>query len=317
MVVRRIAIAAVVALVVPTAALGSNRARRGRVLLHPHYRVVGHDGEATNGAQTILWHGGPTVVGTLIDERNGRRTPVRLPRYCRHPVGSQQQLGDSWLLADCARTRLGLYSLRRHRWRSIAIHGPCRRSDAPPGDCVPVAVGTHWIEYDQSSEHLGDRSFFQNITSGAIRDDPGTARTLADLDAPTLARRVCAPLRVPSDGTLQFEGRFALAIDSQGNASLGACATRLHVPAGAAALGVAIGPDAVIYDTAPHRPISGISLPSLRRFAVALPADADDVIGVDLSVGHIYVEAQTRSGRYDVWSARASALRPGHPAARG
>ena len=58
--------------------------------------------------------------------------------------------------------------------------------------------------------------------------------------------------------------------------------------------------DAVIYDTAPNSPLHGVSLPDLQRFMIALPRGANDVIKADLSLGHIYVDAQTRGGHYDV-----------------
>jgi hypothetical protein len=154
----------------------------------------------------------------------------------------------------------------------------------------------------------GDTFLFQNIVSGAVRRDPSSSRVVPDLDSPALARRVCAPVRVPSNGTLAFQGRFVLVTHYQGNTFLQKCGTRLHELAGSSVSDPSIGAGAVIYDTGPHGPLHGISLPGLKRFTIALPRGADDVIGSDLSLDHIYVEAETRSGRYDVWSAPASTL---------
>jgi hypothetical protein len=129
-----------------------------------------------------------------------------------------------------------------------------------------------------------------------------------DLDSRTLARRVCPAVRVPLNGTLVFRGRFVLVDHYQGNTYLQECGTGLHEQAGGSVSDAAIGPDAVIYDGSPSQRLQGITLPGIQRFTIALPDGADDVIGSDLSVKHIYVEAETRGGRYDVWSAPASTL---------
>lgn len=212
---RRVIVVAAVLLAIPSAAAwGLDGRKDGPIVLRPAYRVVGHDGEQTNGSYTIFWRGGArAVIGTLLNERSGQRTVVRLPGDCRHPVGSQEFLGDSWLLADCAQCRLGLYSLRAHRWRSLAVRGPCRHQAK---SCSAIATGSRWVEYDRSSSHTGDTFFFQNIVSGVVRRDPRTSRVLPDLDSPTLARRVCRPVRVPSNGTLAFDGRFVLVIQLSG-----------------------------------------------------------------------------------------------------
>lgn len=164
------------------------------------------------------------------------------------------------------------------------------------------------VEYDRSSSRTGDTFFFQNIASGAVRADPRSSRVFPDLDARTLARRVCPGVRVPLNGTLVFQGRFVLVDHYQGNTYLQECGTGLHELAGGSVSDAAIGPGAVIYDGAPAQRLRGIALPGIRRFAIALPAGAADVIGSDLSVKHLYVEAETRGGRYDVWSAPASTL---------
>jgi hypothetical protein len=308
MVIRRIVLAVCALLVVPSAGLASHRSAGHQIVVHPRFRVVGHDGEATNGAYTIVWNGRRGVVGTLVDERSGQRVLVRLPGYCRAPVDSQPYLGGSWLLVDCTKARMGLYSLAHRWWRSVAVKGPCRGFN--PGRCGPVAVGTDWIEYDDERNiNLGDKFVFQNVVTGAIRRDPTNARTRADLDSPRLAQRVCAPLRVPSNGTVEFQGRFALAINYQANVFLEECGTRLHVSLGSALDNQAIAPAAVIYGTGLRGVLSGIFLPSLQRFAVTPPAVSGPLIRVDLSISHIYVDATDRRGRYNVWSAPTSALR--------
>lgn len=282
-----------------------------QTVAHPRYRVVGHDGEQTNGRETIFWRGGGgAVLGTLLDERSGHRTVVRLPRDCRHPVGSQEFIGHGWLLADCTPRRLRLYSLSAHRWRSLAVRGPCRRQALA---CSAIAVGSRWVEYDRATVRTGDTFYFQNIATEAVRGDPTTAHVFPDLNSSELMRRVCAPVRVPPDGALRFQGPFVLVIHYQAEAVLQRCGTQLHARAGSSASSSAIGPRAVIYDTGPHHPIGGITLPGLQRFTIALPREADDVIAVDVARAHLYVDGTTRNGHYDVWSAPLSTASPVSP----
>jgi hypothetical protein len=305
MMLRRVAFGVVVMWLIPAGAFGS-RPSAQLVKVRPHYRIVGHDGVATDGRYTMVWRLHGAVIGTMIDERTGRQVLVRTAPGCSAPVSAQPVFGDSWLEVDCSRTRLELYSLSRQLWSSVAVRGPCRGSQLPGGNCDPVAIGTDWIKYDRATVRHGDQYFFQNIKTGRVQVDPSTAHVRADLDWPALARRVCAPLRNPADGTLTFDSGVVLAVDDQGGAYLRRCGTSLRLLAGRPPLPIAIGPSEVIYDTSPHGTIHAISLPTLQRSSITLPAEAFDVIGVAVGDAHIYVEAQTHSGRYDVWSAPTS-----------
>src|SRR5581483_505647 len=195
----------------------------------PHYRLVGHHGMATDGRYTVLWSGGPGEVGTFIDEQTGRRWRVMLPAGCRKGGPVSPTLGDSWLLADCGRGRVELYSPAARDWQAVTVAPACRNYRSSAGGCIPIAVGTDWIEYDKQSIRLGDRFIFQNIATGAVRGDPTNAKTLADLDSPSLAQRVCDPLRVPRHGQLTFDGRFAVAEGATGT-FLEKCGTHLRIP---------------------------------------------------------------------------------------
>jgi hypothetical protein len=266
---------------------------------HPRYRVVGHDGQATDGLYTILWSRQAGVIGTIVDERTGARTLLTLPAGCANGP-SQPTLGDSWLLVDCARGQVDLYSPAAAQWRSVAVAPACANFRSSAGGCIPIHVGTDWIEYDQQSNRFGDRFVFQNIASGALRKDPSNRRTIVNLDSPTLAEPVCGPLRVPREGTLEFAGRFAVA-DGPSGTFLERCGTRLHLSLPPDF--IALTPHAIVTIGRPTRALGGILLPSLRRFTVALPPGRPDVIAVDLSRTRIYVDAMARSGAYNVWSA--------------
>lgn len=262
----------------------------------PHYRLVGHHGVATGGRYTVLWSVRRGEVGTFIDEQTGRRRRVMLPPGCRSGRRISPVLGDSWLLADCGPGRVELYSPGSDEWRAVTVPAACRRA------CVPLAVGTDWIEYDKHSHRLGDGFIFQNIATGAVLPDPTNATTLADLDSPVLAQRVCAPLRVPPHGGLTFDGRFAVAEGETGT-FIEKCGTHLHVPVPSA--DVTTAPGALVWSVSPTSAPSGVFLPSLRRFTIAPPPGHSFIVDVELSVRHIYVTVAAGGGGADVWSAPA------------
>jgi hypothetical protein len=294
------AIVSVLLLALSGAAAWSNAAARP-LTLHPHYRIVAHDGQATDGPYTVLWTKRRGELGTMINEQTGRRAQVILPAGCAN-APSMPVLGGSWLLADCSRGRVDLFSPAAGQWRAVTVAPACRNFRSTAGGCVPIDVGTDWIEYDKQSDRLGDRFIFQNIASGAVRRDPRNQRTVANLDSAALARHVCAPLRVPRHGTLTFDGHFAVA-DGPLGTFLECCGTPLHrrLPSN----DIALAPGALIAIGKPTDALSGIFLPSLRRFSIVPPPGRPDMIGVDLSLRHIYVDALARSGTYNVWSAPA------------
>ncbi|MGN6870147.1 MAG: hypothetical protein ACTHMY_17295 [Solirubrobacteraceae bacterium] len=189
-----------------------------------------------------------------------------------------------------------LYLPASDEWRAITVAAACRRV------CVPLAVGTDWIEYDKRSRRRGDRFIFQNIATGALLGDPTNATTVADLDSPVLAQPVCPPLRVPRHGTLTLNGRFAVAAGATGT-FIEKCGTHLRVPVSSE--NVAAAPGSFVWLTSATRPMSGVLLPSLKRFTVAAPTVHVYLVDVELSSRHIYVTVSTGGGGADVWSAPA------------
>ena len=268
----------------------------------PHYRVVGHHGVATDGRYTLLWSTRRGEVGTFIDELTGRRRRIMQPAGCRSGGRITPVLGDSWLLAACGPGLVESYSPAAHEWRAVTVAPECRNYRTSAGGCIPIAVGTDWIEYDKQSIRFGDRFIFQDIATGAVRRDPTNARTLADLDSPVLAQRVCAPLRVPRHGTLTFDGRFAVADGATGT-FIEKCGTRLRVPVPSNY--VATGPRSLVWLTSPTQPVSGVFLPTLRQFSVARPPGHSYLVDVELSLRHIYITVSAGGGGADVWSAPA------------
>jgi hypothetical protein len=165
---------------------------------------------------------------------------------------------------------------------------------APPFD-NPVAVGADWIEYFavDSGGYV-----FQNIASGRLRIlvawRPG-GRIIPDLNAPSLARTLCAPLRVPADwtpyaawsaypfneklhaGAVTLDGRFAIAAgtthpDLQGQYAsetlLERCGSYIRRPLGG---DFTASPHVVLAGNVYNGPLAGYALPSLTPVRVAVP----------------------------------------------
>lgn len=302
---RALAVALATLLLAP-AAIGSLR-DTDQPVAHLHWRIVGHQGVSIDGAYTMLWGRGPIVLGTLLNERTGRRAVVRLPRDCRRPGGIEETVGGPWLMADCNERYVGLYSLAGHRWHNLAVRGPCRHRT--PSSCPAEAIGSRWIEYDSGTPNRGDVYIFQNIASGAIRRDPATRRVIADLDARRLAHHLCARISVPPDGSLEFGGWFALAL-YESNTYLERCGTRMHRLLTSSDSASGIGSDLVVYVTDLRGPIHAISLPSLRRFTIALPRRARFVDFLEVGLRHIYLNAQIGNNGYAIFSAAISSLPP-------
>jgi hypothetical protein len=208
--------------------------------------------------------GGPAATdgtqrGTLIDDRTGKQTSIARPR-CAFPV-----IGGSWLLfANCGQ-----------RLELISLSGAASRTVDRPVGAAPIAIGTQWVEFDQGCDevHSCHTYLFTNIYTGQVRGDPTGANTIADLNYPSLARRVCSPLRVPQaasftppTGLLTFVGSFAIAKNAR--VFLERCGTRLHRLIDPNDGPVAATPRVIMWTTSE---LDGIFLPNLRGFTARLP----------------------------------------------
>lgn len=303
-------LAVFVVVMIATWSAGAVGARRWQApgTLHVRFGVV--DGVvSTNGPYTVITR--PSGGRVVVDETSGGRARLRLPNYCRRPTGDPI-LGDSWLLVPCDTSRVALYSFARRHWRSIAVARSCVHFHAGRGSsCVPTAVGTDWIEFDEESTHFGDVDVFQNIHTGALRRDPTGTRTFPDLDSARLARQLCSPLHIPSRTFVRFafQGPFVLATDEAGP-RLERCGTTRHwVLSGA--LQAAMAPGVVMWiDLGGRKPLDGIFIPSLQRFSVALPRQATNAVYLQLSNRHIYLTGSTKRSPSVTWSAPLPVANP-------
>lgn len=308
-------IAILSAAVVGPAEAASLRGAPAGPTVRPRWHVVARGGgAATDGPYTMLWSPRAGVAGTLINELTAQRTRVAMPPGCPDAVGGQDFLGDTWLLVPCPHSSMDLYALATGQWTRVSIPAVCRRRAGTGPSCSPAAVGTDWIRYDENRRRLGDRSLFQNIVTGAVRNDPTNAHIQPDLDSPLLIDPVCAPLRAPSassQNTLEFEGRFAV-LSTDGGIFLEHCATHLRQLLTDAAPWVTAAPHEVMWVLRPQSRLDGIFLPSRRRFTVSRPARAS-VDGILISARHLYVIGEAGRGETAdttgvVWSAPLPAL---------
>jgi hypothetical protein len=135
--------------------------------------------------------------GTVINDRTGQRTAFV------HPDCGPFVFGGPWLLAECVPpvpASVGLEELTTGAWLTFT---------APVGE-HPVAAGADWIEFmrlESCSDYCRFAYTFENIRTGTLRTIPyrGGGRTIPDLNTPTLARRLCSPLRLPrGPGSMTF-----------------------------------------------------------------------------------------------------------------
>jgi hypothetical protein len=203
------------------------------LVLHPRFRPLSFTGSQTDGRYTLLSTTVQGEVGVVVDELTGAQRVVWLPADCPVPANGPM-LGGGWLLESCTTSRVDLYSLITQTWRQVAVAPGCSRFNAgTTSSCVPAAIGSDWIEYDESSEQFGDRFVFQSISGGELRRDPANARTVVDLSSPRLARSLCAPLSVSKYGRVTLDVAFAVASGPAG-AFLERCGRRLHLALGPA-----------------------------------------------------------------------------------
>jgi hypothetical protein len=248
----------------------------------------------------------PFSGGVLINEQTGKARSV--PRADCFAIAVS---AGRWLLFDCYGNSLGnyqLYSISHSSWRPVAA----------PARANPVAIGAYWIEYFavDSGTYV-----FQNIKTGTLRTlsawRPG-GTTIPDLNSPSLARRLCSPLRVPADwtpyarwsaypyneklhaGSVTVDGRFAVVEGTSRPTSTGEvtgyayverCGSHVRKPTSQEFVANA---HAIIGGGgAPGSTLTGWLLPSLTRVTIREPAYAQGAYGdqtsIALSSHHLYL----------------------------
>jgi hypothetical protein len=235
--------------------------------------------------------------GVLINEQTGMRRSV--PRSGCFAIAVS---AGRWVLFDCYRSSAGnyqLYSIPRRSWRSVAA----------PARANPRAIGAYWIEYFavDSGTYV-----FQNIKTGTVRTltawRPG-GTTIPDVNSPSLAGRLCSPLRVPADwtpyphwsaypyneklhaGWATVDGRFAVVQGTSrptgtgeltGYAYVEQCGSRVRKPT---RQGFVANAHAIIAPSGGSDPtFTGWLVPSLTPVTIPAPGYNQGVYGNDTSI---------------------------------
>jgi hypothetical protein len=284
----------------------------GTLVLHPVFRHAGAVAAVLADDRYAFAHAVFTAngdrFGVAVDERTGKPTALSRPGGCR-PVA----LGGPWLALRCS-NRYDLYGLSSGRWQAFA-QNPSLGCVLVGAGCYQAAgVGARWVEFVGGCNditHCSPSYVLQNIQTGRLENDPTGETTIADLNSPSLARKVCSPLSVPHAdigvegitdlsgwGSLTFHGSFAVASGYQGT-FLERCGTRLHqrllgprptydsraIPCPRPNCPPAGNSRAIIWQSA-NRQLAGVLLPSLRRFVIPVPK-AVDPQGDILSPGNV------------------------------
>lgn len=285
------------------------------VVLHLKFRrvITGVDGQSgssvlTSGRYALISFSRSADFVThflLLDDRTGKRSMIRT-------AGLNEVLafGAPWILFSNFGS-LELYNIGTRKWRPF--YPELYNATYPEGyvlSATVVAMGARWVEFEvNQTGSCGDGIHnecgaithpFYNIRTGKRRYESPENTTVFDLNSSTLLRTVCRPLRVPSNGSLTFYGKFAVASepDSEQDKSLflERCGSYLHMeidepkggPSGDLYAGdLSANTHAVLWRVLDatgrwHGRFAGRLLPSLRGFTVTLPSN-------------IHIPVQTRS----------------------
>jgi hypothetical protein len=265
-------------------------ARAGQVVLGSSFQLIGGVGGVVASGDYLLLK---TSAGwSAINQRLG--TTTLLDPQCQ-VIG----LDPPWVLMSCPLTTpnpLGtvdaaLYSLPDGIRQTVTLSPGMPYCSSPPYDsevsCSAKAVGADWIEWVASSyHHLPTEVYFQNIQTGRLRSDPTNATTFADLNSPSLAHRTCPGVRLLPNlsysvysggtawGSLTPYGQFALAVTDNG-AFLERCGTHMRRLLTSQSTdyssALASNAAAIVWQAVPNH-LSGLFLPSLQTFTIALPS---------------------------------------------
>jgi hypothetical protein len=234
---------------------------------------------------STTFSGGFGTGWIVINQRLG--TTTALDPEC-HFVG----LGPPWVLMSCPQTSnpggpsdVALYSLTEGTRQTVTpnpgLPPQCPQPDVETECASPAAVGADWIKWDASCYNCAVTSFFQNVQTGELRDDPTNATTFADLNSPALAHSTCPGVRLMREpdglvawGSLTPDGQFALVTGADNSVFLERCGTRMRrLVANGSSVSSALASNAgaVVWQAVTGR-LNGLFLPSLQAFTIPLPS---------------------------------------------
>ena len=238
--------------------------------------VVGDDGR-------VFIFDRSTDTGVLVNGSTGSRITVASPGcFLVDAIGG---FSIAFSCGSGEGVSYELFDMNTGQLRPLTI------PSATAGGCDPYTsacasldgVGSYWAEFVGGCpmEHCGPPDVvFENLFTGATAADPVSRSVVPDLDSRTLARRLCKPVTVPAAtspysplgfGSVASDGRFQIAT-GDGGSYLEKCGVKLHrfltfSP-------TASSPHAIVWESKPGL-VTGVFLPSLKRFTIAVPEKVD------------------------------------------
>lgn len=266
------------------------------------FRSDGGQSALTAGRYVYLPSDGTDGVGRLVNDETSETWAVPPASGCPGGLtgaanaGGVSVIGTGWLVGRCAQTeRFELYALPSGPWRALTPPPDCRDASAE-SNCGPSAVGQRWIALTYVCYHCATRVSYENIATGVERTLTLSRRQAVDLSSPTLERTVCSPLKVPTHGTLTFDGQYAVA-DARQGAFLERCDdARLRERLARATEQLTFNSRALLWlssENSTSAILRGMVLATRRVFEIRLPS-AIAVPGVhtlSMTPRHIYIFA--------------------------
>ena len=292
-------------------ATGGAGLRLAALSFHPRFSVVAGANQltATDGRYALIWQESYRYGGIIIDQATGRSVRLAPPPGC-DIAQVINPLGGRWALAGCGAPdaqSYELYDIATRTWRAltpevsalVAVIGcPPQDVGTSTGLCsaTPVAIGDQWIEFavGVNGEHEPPGGVaFQNIWTGRVRSAPlgsgtGAGSDMAlNLDSPQLTQKLCRPVRLPASssllpGTATIEGRVVISTGvvnrglpplESGRIYLQRCGSKQRIQIDPQNQPIAANAHAVLWGTSPTSSLmTGLLLPSLRRFTVRAPS---------------------------------------------
>lgn len=214
---------------------GAAQARPRQIVLHPRFHVVARDVLASGAASVfttsrylLAWNGTPprdypsAGSGVVIDDHASGSRSIVFPSSSCYPL----TIGGPWAGFSC----LGgfeLYNLASRQWRPLIEAASLAAVCSPSGECglQAAAIGSQWVQWEwgEGCEHCQASYAFQNLDTGQADLLPAWragSRTVPDLSSPSLAHRLCRPLRVPFYGGAAANTRDTGTLWSYGSSAL-------------------------------------------------------------------------------------------------
>jgi hypothetical protein len=279
--------------------------------LNAHFQSFGMYAPETSGNYAFLSNPGGTVsnpAGTawLRNDATGETWEIPAPTGCTAP-GVFGPIGGGWLLEPCSPSTFTRYRLPDGPWQTIPETIECINGGPGNETCEPVAVGTWWVELQTSTEGQSCCGYlYQNLATGAVKSRITPLAGEIDLNDRGLLPTFCPKLEEHATQIWATEGRFALLgrrkTDSDSVLFLDRCGWKRAVRVGESNGVFAAGRSFFVWTSGAGTHLTGVLLPSGRRFDESVPAGASDTI-INATNARIYL--QSDAGVPISWVGRA------------